>query len=253
MSGRNRSSIYNNNINNVSGSQKRKTFLWNLDLCEFVVHSRNTATACGRLTNYYAAVGGAVGLEGLGPAHWLLFPSHVTVQLVERILGSSLSHTHPVSSPERDTAGFLFCGHSPRTFCSRPDLEADVSDSECRRRKDKGRFFPSATVAPAAAAGPQGVSLKMWNAVFWSGDGRSCAAARLLVPTETHTHTQKNTRTVCLPLFVVLFIGFSWLSQILQSHCVNHTLITYIIILYLRLNIVVYISGFHSGSREIMR
>lgn len=183
---------------------RKEKFLWNLDLCEFVVHSRNTATACGRLTNYYAAVGGAVGLEGLGPAHWLLFPSHVTVQLVERILGSSLSHTHPVSSPERDTAGFLFCGHSPRTFCSRPDLEADVSDSECRRRKDKGRFFPSATVAPAAAAGPQGVSLKMWNAVFWSGDGRSCAAARLLVPTETHTH--KQTQGLCVSLYLLFYL-----------------------------------------------
>lgn len=90
MSGRNRCSISNNNINNISGNQKRKIFLWNLDLCEFVVHSRNTATACSRLTNYYAAVGGAVGLEGLGSAHWLLFPSHVTVQLVEIL---TLPHT----------------------------------------------------------------------------------------------------------------------------------------------------------------
>lgn len=135
---------------------------------------------------------------------------------------SSLSHTHPVSSPERDTAGFLFCGHSPRTFCSRPDLEADVSDSECRRRKDKGRFFSVTDRGASRCSQTAGGLIKDVERrvlVRW----RSVLCSRSAVSANRGTHTNKHKD--CVSLFICCFISWFQLAkpELAEPLCKSHS------------------------------
>lgn len=142
---------------------------------------------------------------------------------------------HPgiLTLPHTHTPCFLY--HSERlvdfyfsvTVRSPPAVDL-ILKLTCRTRsadggRIKGDFFPSPTVAPAAAAGPQGVSLKMWNVVFWPGDCQSCASVRLLVPTETH---KTNTRTVSFYCFIYWFqLAEADLAELLcksNSNCIYH-------------------------------
>lgn len=160
----------------------------------------------------------------------LLAAMGVTVRLVDPSWDClSLPHTPCFLRLSQRLVDFYFAVTVGKPSRSRPHLEAHVSDAQCRRRKDKGRFFSFFSVADRGASRRRRTAGGLIKDVKRSVLARWLSVLRIRSAVSANRDTQnKHKHCLCFS-FIVSFIGFSWLRQTWQNYRVNHTPIAYMI------------------------